>query len=165
MASNHKRILIVTYKSYAKVLWNALSPFHHILIPYIGAGGETEPLLPYFGGMNGSNLYRESTCVICVGLNRFEPKDYIGRTLALNFDGMCKNEINTAIEAGEGRIQLDSLPCIMDMQDITMARDLVQMVFRRTMARLSQSNCGCYSRLTASYGICKITLQIARFKN
>lgn len=36
--------------------------------------------------MNGSNLYRESTCVICLGLNRFEPREYISRTLALDFD-------------------------------------------------------------------------------
>ena len=139
MALNHKRILVVTYKSYAKELWSALGSFQHMLIPYIGASGEAEPLLPYFGGLNGSNLYRESTCVICVGLNRFEPKDYIGRTLALDFDGTYKSEIDTAIEAGEGRMRLDSLPCIMNMQDITLARDLVQMVFRSALRNYGEA--------------------------
>lgn len=133
IAQKHKKILAVTYKSYAGAIWNALKDFHDLLIPYIGYDGQAQPLLPYFGGMNGSNLYRENTCVICIGLNRFEPRDYISRTLALDFDGRCRDEINTTLEASERKCRLDSFPCVMDMQDITLARDIVQLVFRSAL--------------------------------
>lgn len=130
---NHKHILVVTYKSYAKTLWSALNAFHDVLISYIGADGRAEPMFPYFGGMNGSNLYREATCVICVGLNRFEPKDYLSRTLALDFDRTCRDKIGAVMEVEEGRVRLDRLSCIMDMQDVTLARDIVQLVFRSAL--------------------------------
>lgn len=133
IAKNHKQVLAVTYKNYAGTMWNALKDFHHLLIPYIGNDGQTQPLLPYFGGLNGSNLYRESTCVICIGLNRFEPRDYISRTLALDFNGTFRDEINTALDVSEGNCRLDSFPCVMDMQDITLARDIVQLVFRSAL--------------------------------
>jgi len=129
----HKQILAVTYKSYAESLWLALRDFHDALIPCYGNDGQAKPMLPYFGGMNGSNLYRESTCVICLGLNRFEPRDYISRALALDFDGKCRDEINTMLEVQEGKLKLDSCPCVMDMQDITLARDIVQLVFRSAL--------------------------------
>lgn len=54
--------------------------------------------------MNGSNLYRESTCVICVGLNRFEPKDYISRTLALDLDGTSRDKIDAIMEVEDCQI-------------------------------------------------------------
>ncbi len=133
IAQNHKKILLVTYKSYAEALWNSLQDFHELLIPYIGSDGQPQPLLPYFGGLNGSNLYRESTCVLCAGLNRFEPRAYISRTLALDFNGVCRNEISTALEVSESKCRLDRLPCVMDMQDITLARDIVQLVFRSAL--------------------------------
>lgn len=133
VVQTHKKVLLVTYKSYSIILRNALQDFLDVLIPYIGADGQAKQMLPYFGGLNGSNLYREATCVICVGLNRFEPKDYICRTLALDFDGTCKGEIDAAMEVTEGRVRLDSFPCVMAMQDITLARDLVQLVFRSAL--------------------------------
>lgn len=133
IAQNHKKILLVTYKGYAEALWNSLQDFHDLLIPYIGSDGQAQSLLPYFGGLNGSNLYRESTCVICAGLNRFEPRDYISRTLALDFNGACRDEINTVLEVSEGKCRLDSFPCVMEMQDITLARDIVQLVFRSAL--------------------------------
>lgn len=94
-----------------------------------------KPMLPYFGGLNGSNLYQESTCVICIGLNRFEPKDYISRTLALDFDGACTDKINEAMEAEGGNTRLSRAPCVMDMQDISLAQDLVQLVFRSALRK------------------------------
>ncbi len=129
----HNRVLVVTYKSFAEFLWLSLRDFHTVLIPYIGPDGCPKPMLPYFGGMNGSNLYRESTCVICVGLNRFEPRDYISRALALDFDGTHRDEINTMLEVQEYNVRLDSIPCVMAMQDITLARDIVQLVFRSAL--------------------------------
>lgn len=133
IAQDHKRILVVTYKSYAERLWNDLREFHNILIPYIGSDGNPQPKLPYFGGLNGSNLYREATCVICAGLNRFEPKDYISRALAIDFDGLHRDTINAVMEAQEGKIRLDRIPCVMEMQDIELARDIVQLVFRSAL--------------------------------
>lgn len=139
IAPKHKRIMVVTYKRYAADLWNDLRDFHDVLIPYIGSDGKPQPKLPYFGGMNGSNLYKESTCVICVGLNRFEPKDYISRALALDFDGTCRDEINTALEVQEGKLRLESMPCVMGMQDITLTRDIVQLVFRSALRNHGES--------------------------
>lgn len=139
IAQAHKRILLVTYKSYSAALWSALQDFYNVLIPYIGADGQAKPMLPYFGGMNGSNLYREATCVVCVGLNRFEPRDYICRTLALDFDGTCKSEIDAAMEVEEGRVRLDSFPSVMAMQDITLARDIVQLIFRSALRNHGES--------------------------
>lgn len=133
IARNHKKILLVTYKGYAEALWNSLQDFHELLIPYVGSDGQAQPLLPYFGGLNGSNLYRDSTCVICAGLNRFEPRDYISRTLALDFNRAYRDEINTALEVSEGKCRLDSFPSVMDIQDITLARDIVQLVFRSAL--------------------------------
>ena len=133
IAKDHKKILLVTYKSYAEAFWNSLHDFQEILNHKIGTEGQPKTLLPYFGGLNGSNLYRESTCVICAGLNRFEPRDYISRTLALDSDGTCRDKINTVLEVEEGKCRLDSFPCIMDVQDITLARDIVQLVFRSAL--------------------------------
>ena len=123
----------MTYKRYAESLWEALEQFHNVLISYIGADKQIKPMLPYFGGLNGSNLYRESTCVICLGLNRFEPRDYVSRTLALDVDGTFRGEISTNLEMQGGTLRLDSLPSVMDMQDITLAREIVQMVFRSAL--------------------------------
>lgn len=133
IARNHKKILLVTYKNYAEALWSSLQDFHDLLIPYIDSDGQPQPLLPYFGGLNGSNLYRESTCVLCAGLNRFEPRDYISRTLALDFNGTYRDEINTALDVSDGKCRLDSFPSVMKMQDITLARDIVQLVFRSAL--------------------------------
>ena len=86
---------------------------HPVLIPYIGNDGQSQPLLPYFGGLNGSNLYREATCVICAGLNRFEPRDYISHAMALDFDGTNREEINVILEVQEGEMRLDRIPCVI----------------------------------------------------
>lgn len=133
VSQKYDKLLLVTYKGYSQQLWDALQDFHSRLIPYIDSNGQPQPKLPYFGGMNGSNFYRESTCVICVGLNRFEPRDYINRALALDFDRSCKNAIETALEVQEGNVSLASRSSVMDMQDITLARDIVQMVFRSAL--------------------------------
>lgn len=139
LEAQHKKILAVTYKPYAAELWSALHDFHNVLIPYTEVDGTQKTLLPYFGGLNGSNLYQESTCVICIGLNRFEPKDYISRTLALDFDGAYAAEINAAIEVEEGNVNLSSIPCVMEMQDITLAQEIVQLVFRSALRKHGES--------------------------
>ena len=133
VSQRHNKLLLVSYKGYAQQLWDALQDFHSVLIRYIDSNGQPQPKLPYFGGMNGSNLYRESTCVICVGLNRFEPRDYINRALALDFDRSCRNAIETALETQEGNVPLASLPAVLDMQDITLASEIVQLVFRSAL--------------------------------
>ena len=134
LVRQHRRILLVTYKKYAAELWGQLSEFHNVLIPYINGMGETENCLPYFGGLNGSNQYQEATCVICLGLNRFEPQEYLARTLALDISG----EITAAMkkELTRARLtRLETLPPVMDIQDITLARDLVQLIFRSGLRR------------------------------
>lgn len=134
LARQHRKILLVTYKRYAAELWGQLSEFHNIMIPYINGIGEAENCLPYFGGLNGSNQYQEATCVICLGLNRFEPQEYLARTLALDASG----EVAVAMKKELARAQLtrlETLPPVMDIQDITLARDLVQLIFRSALRR------------------------------
>ena len=130
----HRRILLVTYKEHAAELWGQLPGFHDVLIPYINGIGEAEDCLPYFGGLNGSNQYQEATCVICLGLNRFEPQEYLARTLALDSSG----EVTAAMREELARApltRLETLPPVMDLQDITLARDLVQLIFRSALRR------------------------------
>lgn len=104
-----------------------LSNFHDILIPYTGSDGEPQDKLPYFGGMNGSNLYRESSCIICLGLNRFEPAAYINQALALDAGQSILQQVQ------EGNVSLSKLSQVVEMQNLTLARDLVQLVFRSAL--------------------------------
>ena len=90
--------------------------------------------IPYFGGLNGSNLYQEATCVVCVGLNRFDPMEYLSRALALDPAGETAREMADA--AAEGRtVRCSGLPSVRAMEHITLARDLVQLVFRSALRK------------------------------
>ena len=90
--------------------------------------------IPYFGGLNGSNLYQEATCVVCVGLNRFEPMEYLSRTLALDPAGETAQEMAAAAEEGR-TVRSDKLPSVRAMEAVTLARDLVQLVFRSALRK------------------------------
>lgn len=132
------KVLAVTYKKYAAELWSELSEFHDRLIPLqANDGSPAKPSLPYFGGMNGSNRYNEATYVICAGLGRFEAADYLNRALAFDFDGAAWNELqrdcqqNTRKDAGD-------LTCVKHAANLTIARDLVQLVFRSALRNHSE---------------------------
>ena len=127
------QVLVVTYKGYAKELWDALSEFHDRLIPLQADdnSGPKESLL-YFGGMNGSNRYNEADCVICAGLGRFDSEEYFNRALAFDFDGSAWGEFEQACLDPSFR-NTDDLACVQKMRNLTMARDLVQLVFRSTL--------------------------------
>ena len=127
------QVLVVTYKGYAKELWDALSEFHDRLIP-LQADDNSGPKesLPYFGGMNGSNRYNEADCVICAGLDRFDSEEYFNRALAFDFDGSAWGEFEQACLDPSFR-NTDDLACVQKMRNLTMARDLVQLVFRSTL--------------------------------
>ena len=130
--AGHK-VLVVTYKGYAKELWDALSEFHDRLIP-LQADDNSGPKesLPYFGGMNGSNRYNEADCVICAGLGRFDSEEYFNRALAFDFGGSAWGEFEQACLDPSFR-NTDDLACVQKMRNLTMARDLVQLVFRSTL--------------------------------
>ena len=130
--AGHK-VLVVTYKGYAKELWDALSEFHDRLIP-LQADDNSGPKesLSYFGGMNGSNRYNEADCVICAGLGRFDSEEYFNRALAFDFDGSAWGEFEQACLDPSFR-NTDDLACVQKMRNLTMARDLVQLVFRSTL--------------------------------
>ena len=134
LAEHHRKILAVTYQTYSERLWFQLPEFQDILIPYIDGEGRPTAKLPYFGGLNGSNLYLEATCVVCVGLNRFEPKEYLSRTLALDPVGETAQEMAAAVEEGR-RVRSSDLPGVRAMEHITLARDLVQLVFRSALRK------------------------------
>ena len=127
------QVLVVTYKGYAKELWDALSELHDRLIP-LQADDNSGPKesLPYFGGMNGSNRYNEADCVICAGLGRFDSEEYFNRALAFDFDGSAWGEFEQACLDPSFR-NTDDLACVQKMRNLTMARDLVQLVFRSTL--------------------------------
>lgn len=134
LCKHHRKILLVTYQVHATSMWNALTEYHNMLIPYLNGAGEPELKLPYFGGLNGSNQYQEATCVICLGLHRFEPMDYLSRAIATDFDGSVMEAVrNSATE--ERACALEQLSCVMAMQDICLAQDIVQLVFRSALRR------------------------------
>lgn len=134
ISQRHRKVLLVTHKIYAAVLWEQLSEFYRVLIPYCDGQEQSRSLLPYFGGLTGSNLYQEATCVIALGLNRFEPRDYLSRTLALDVNGQTV-EFCRQITTVNLSCRLDRLPCVMHTQNITLARDLVQLIFRSALRR------------------------------
>ena len=101
--------------------------------------GRPTDRLPYFGGLNGSNLYQEATCVVCVGLNRFEPREYLDRALALDFSGEIAQAMRAAAEEGN-HIRSDQFPRVKAMEHITLARDLVQLVFRGALRKHGEQN-------------------------
>ena len=139
MREKHQRILVVTFKEFSEPLWSMLQKDHDILLPYIDGCGCPQPKLPYYGGLNGSNQYLESSCVICAGLNRFEPKDYLMRTLALDEDGTLTTQIQQTLN-DTNQFRLDQMPGVMDIQDITLARDIVQLVFRSALRHHYSTN-------------------------
>lgn len=130
------KVLLVTYQRIAGLLWNALEEFHDHLIPYIDGEGKPQPKLPYFGGMNGSNLYQEATCVICLGLHRFEPAEYLWRAVALDNEGKILQAIQMQLASSNHKYRdLEQLPEVLDIQDATLADDLIQLIFRCALRR------------------------------
>lgn len=134
LIQRHSTILLVTYKEHSAELWGQLAQFHSHLLPYINGLGDKDARLPYFGGLNGSNLYQDATCIICLGLNRFEPQEYLSRTLALDSSGSITRAMEQTITHAP-LTRLETLPQVMDLQDITLARDLVQLLFRSALRR------------------------------
>ena len=134
LAERHRKLLVVTYQSAAEWLWTQLSEYQDHLIPYIDNENRPTAKLPYFGGLNGSNLYQEATCVVCVGLNRFEPMEYLSQTLALDPAGETAQEMAAAAEEGR-TVRSDKLPSVRAMEAVTLARDLVQLVFRSALRK------------------------------
>ena len=124
LAQTHGRVLLVSYKRMARRVWELLGEECQQLVftAVIPDSGET--CLPYFGGVAGSNAYRDATAVVCLGLPRLEPGDYLRRALAIDPDGSHAEELSHATEA------LERQPCALKMQDILLAHELVQMVFR-----------------------------------
>ena len=124
VAQKHGRVLLVTYKFLSQQLLELLgeecrSPVYTVNMPD-GSG----PCLPYFGGVAGSNEFRDATAVICLGMPRVEPRVYLSRALAIDPDGSHAEKLSHATEA------LERQPCVLDMQDHYLAHDLVQMAFR-----------------------------------
>ncbi len=124
LAQTHGRVLLVSYKRMARRVWELLGEECQQLVftAVIPDSGET--CLPYFGGVAGSNAYRDATAVVCLGLPRLEPGNYLRRALAIDPDGSHAEELSHATEA------LERQPCALKMQDIHLAHELVQMVFR-----------------------------------
>lgn len=128
-----RKVLLVTYKKWAGYFWEKLSDFHDILIPYTGSDGTAQNMLPYFGGMNGSNLYRESSCVICLGLNRYDPVAYISKALALDPGQTILRQVQ------QGGLPLSKASQVEEIQHLTLAQDLVQLFLRSSLRNYSET--------------------------
>ena len=127
MQAHHKQALVVTYNDQAERFWNTLSPkFPDFLVPFQERDGSKHKRIPYFGGMNGSNLYGTCTGMVIAGLHRFRPEDYLAEAVALA--SVSTDWAKALAEAGN-----DALPLITRMQDILLANDLVQAIFRTNM--------------------------------
>ncbi|WP_313530738.1 hypothetical protein [Anaerotignum sp.] len=129
LKDRHRKVLLVTHQEYADYFWNRLEVYHDILIPYINGRGNPQEKCPYFGGLNGSNKYQEATSVVCVGLNLFEYGDYINRAIAFDFEGTLVNELL------EYRNTLEEHEAVIQMQESTIARDLVQLIYRSALRK------------------------------
>ena len=127
MQTQHKQALVVTYKDHAERFWNVLSPkFPDYLVPFQERDGSKQKRVPYFGGMNGSNLYGGCTAMVIAGLHRFRPEEYLAEAVALA--SVSTDWANALTEARN-----NALPLITRMQDILLANDLVQAIFRTDM--------------------------------
>ena len=124
LAQTHGRVLLVSYKRMARRVWELLGEEYQQLVFTAVIPESGEVCLPYFGGVAGSNAYRDATAVVCLGLPRLEPGGYLRRALAIDPDGSHAEELSHATEA------LERQPCALKMQDIHLAHELVQMVFR-----------------------------------
>lgn len=124
LAQTHGRVLLVSYKRMARRVWELLGEECQQLVFTAVIPESGEVCLPYFGGVAGSNAYRDATAVVCLGLPRLEPGDYLRRALAIDPDDSHAEELSHATEA------LEWQPCALKMQDIHLAHELVQMVFR-----------------------------------
>ena len=122
------KALLATYKSAATTFYKALSSVQDRIFPYTDRNHTTYPKLPYFGGLAGSNVYNTATSVICIGLNRFQPHEYLARYLALN-----PNEDALMDELDAGVTKLTAASPVMDLQDIYLAADIIQLVFRSAL--------------------------------
>ena len=133
----HKKVLLVTYQSYAAELWAELSDFQDGLIPYIDGSGHPQAKLPYFGGLNGSNLYQTAECVLCCGLPRYDPQAYLSRTIALDSKRVLE-DWNQCSEQNPS-LRPEQLPSVMALQDIILANDLAQLIYRCALRRHGES--------------------------
>lgn len=133
----HKKVLLVTYQNYAAELWTELSDFQDGLIPYIDGSGHPQAKLPYFGGLNGSNLYQMSACVLCCGLPRYDPQAYLSRAIALDSKRVLE-DWNQCSEQNPS-LRPEQLPSVMALQDITLANDLAQLIYRCALRRHGES--------------------------
>lgn len=124
VALKHGRVLLVTYKFLSQQLLELLGEECRNLVYTVTMPDGSGPCLPYFGGVAGSNEFRDATAVICLGMPRVEPRVYLSRALAIDPDGSHMEELSCATEA------LERQPCVLDMQDHYLAHDLVQMAFR-----------------------------------
>ena len=124
LSQSHGRVLLVTYKRMARRIWELLDDECRELVFTAVIPESGEICLPYFGGVAGSNDFRDATAVVCLGLPRLEPGDYLYRALAVDPGGSHAEELSHA----DG--SLEQQPCVLNAQDIHLAHELVQMVFR-----------------------------------
>lgn len=124
VAQKHSRVLLVTYKFLSQQLLELLGEECRSLVYTVNMPDGSGPCLPYFGGVAGSNEFRDATAVICLGMPRVEPRVYLSRALAIDPDGSHAEKLSHAAGA------LERQPCVLDMQDHYLAHDLVQMAFR-----------------------------------
>ena len=127
-----EKVLLATYKDVAKDLWIQLDDYHDILIPYETDTDKAEEMLPYFGGVHGSNDFRKATIVICLGLPRYEPQDYLARALALDTTGQTSASIREILDV-DHNARLDEIPEIATVQNLGLANDIVQLTFRSAL--------------------------------
>ena len=127
MQAQHNKALVVTYKGQAERFWNTLSPkFPDFLVPFQERDGSKNKRIPYFGGMNGSNLYGSCTGMVIAGLPRFRRKDCLAEAVALA--SVSTDWAKALAKAGN-----DPLPLITRMQDTLLANNLVRAIFRTDM--------------------------------
>ena len=92
-------------------------------------------ILPYFGGTNGSNLFRDCTNVILLGYPRLSPGVYLERCWAAWKEGgvgeaIRRVQLNMQDEAHPWRDGLRCLPMVADYEAHHLASRLEQEIYR-----------------------------------
>lgn len=95
----------------------------------------TPPCVPYFGGTNGSNAFRDCTCVIILGYPRLDPETYLERTYAAWADAGFRKELLETADAMEQQDHpwkkgLRALPSVTDYENRHLAARLEQEIYR-----------------------------------
>lgn len=141
-----EQIFVCTYKRHAETFAEALQgimkpkEFERILL----MPGCDRPMLPYFGGTNGSNAFSKAQTVFMLGYPRLDPRNYLIQTCAAYGQEQLAREISTLSQEqllSKSLEPLYSLPCVKSYVDHHLAARLEQEIYRCSLRNPAATGC------------------------